>query len=239
MLEESKKLMPLNKPMSKIQIIPAILPKDFSEVQEKVESVKDFVKFVQIDACDGQFVPDASWPYRKNDLSFEKIIHEDEGLPFWDKVDYEIDLMANRPEEHVEEWIQAGAARVIIHVEVRGDISKALELIADRAEIGLAINIETSLDVLDQYADKASFIQCMGIDRIGFQGQAFDTAVLDKIKSIKNKYPDKVISVDGGVSLDNALLLIEAGATRLVVGSAIFGSEIPMEEVEKFKRLVK
>ncbi|MDE1975603.1 MAG: hypothetical protein KGI49_03820 [Patescibacteria group bacterium] len=218
-------------------IIPAILPKDFAELVDKIELIKGFVKAVQIDVCDGQFVPNATWPYRKHDDSFEKIAHEELGLPSWQELDYEFDLMVNRPEEVVEEWVVAGAARLVIHAEAKGDVSKALEMIQGLVEAGLALNESTDLAVIEKYRDKISFVQLMGIDRIGFQGQPFDERVVGRIKQVRLAHPALPISIDGGVSLQTAQELIAAGADRLIVGSAIFGAENPIEAVSDFKRL--
>lgn len=223
--------------MSKIEIIPAILPKDFAEIDDKVSMVQGSVKTVQIDICDGQFVPSATWPYKKHDDTFDKLLAEEVGLPFWENVNYEFDLMVNKPEEVVEQWLMVGASRIILHVESNGDIASAISKVKDSVEIGLAINIETPIDVIEPYKDDIKFIQCMGIDNIGFQGQKFDEQVIDKIKEIKAKYPDLVVSVDGGVSLESAPSLIEAGASRLIVGSAIFNADNIFEAVQDFRRL--
>lgn len=219
------------------EIIPAILPKDFAELQEKIELIKDFVKTVQIDVCDGQFVPSATWPYRKEDDSFEKIIKEEEGLPGWEKLNFEIDLMANRPEEVIEEWVSAGATRIIIHVEARGNIEGAIDQLKDRIEISLALNVETPISVIEPFKDKIQGIQLMGIDTIGFQHQPFDAKVIDKVKEVRAAYPEMLISVDGGVSLENGSALIAAGANRLVVGSAIFEADNYVDAVTEFKKL--
>ncbi len=226
----------------KIEIIPAVLPKDFAELDEKISLVKGLVKFVQIDICDGQFTPEATWPYRKDDDNFERIQKEESGLPGWEKLDFEIDLMVNKPDEVVEQWITAGASRIIIHAESgerlsvkREGVKKAIEILAGRLEVGLALNIETPMDIIETYKDKIQFVQCMGIDNIGFQGQDFDAKVIDKIKEIKTKYPELIVSVDGAVSLESAPMLVEAGADRLVVGSAIFNSDNFTEAIREFK----
>lgn len=218
----------------KVEIIPAILPKDFDEVETKISLVKDFVKTVQIDICDGQFTPQASWPYKKKDSSFEAILKEEIGMPFWQNLDFEFDLMVNKPEEIVEDWIIAGAKRIVLHT----DFEKAVEILSGRVELGLAIEIDSPLETILPYADKVQFIQCMGIDNVGFQGQHFDSKVIDKIKEIRKVLPEMIISVDGGVSLENAQDLISAGASRLVVGSAIFNSDNFIETLEKFKRIL-
>ena len=228
--------------MKKNEIIPAILPVDFAEVQDKVDMVKDFVKTIQIDVCDGQFTPDPTWPYRKHDDSFAKIITQEEGLPGWEKVNFEIDLMANKPEEKVDDWVQAGATRIILHLEAKGDIIAAVEKLSGRVEVGIAVNIETDpidfMHKLEQSGfDQIDFVQFMGIDHIGFQGQAFDTKVIDKIKEFREIYTNMPISIDGGVSLENAKLLYDAGATRLVVGSKIFNADNYLEALQQFKAI--
>ncbi len=221
-----------------IEIIPAVLPKDFAELEEKIELVKGFVKTVQIDVCDGQFVPNATWPYRKDDQSFAKIVGEEEGLPGWETLNYEFDLMVNRPEEIVEDWIRAGASRIILHAESKGDLAGAFSKLAGAVEIGLALSIETPLEKVVPYLESLQFIQLMGIDNLGFQHQQFDDKVIARVAEVKSRFPDLKVSVDGGVSLESAPKLIQAGADRLVIGSAIFGSENAIDAVQEFKRFM-
>src|SRR5262249_26852072 len=150
----------------------------------------------------GQFVPNATWPYRKHDDSFEKILHEEEGLPGWQDFDFEIDLMANKPEEIVDEWVSAGASRIIIHAEAAGDVAKAIGILEGRVEVGLALAMDTPLDAITEHREKINFIQLMGIDNVGFQHQPFDEKVLGRIKEARIKFPGLPISIDGGVSLE-------------------------------------
>lgn len=218
----------------KTEIIPAILPKDFAELEEKVSMVQGFVKIIQVDICDGQFTPQASWPYKKHDDNFDAILKEEKGMPYWEKVDFEFDLMVNHPEEVIEDWVIAGAKRIILHIET-GD--KAIEMLSGRVELGIALDIETPIENILPFKEKIQFIQCMGIDNVGFQGQEFDAKVIGKISEIRKNLPEIIISVDGGVSLENARSLVDAGANRLVVGSAIFNSDNFIEALEKFKRI--
>ncbi len=221
----------------KVEIIPAILPKTFKELEDSVASIQGLVKFVQVDICDGKFVPNATWPYREHDDSFEMIIREQQGLPGWEKLDYEFDLMISNPKDVVDDWVKAGATRIIIHAE-SGGVAETIKKLENRVEIGLALNIETPISTIEPFKEIIRFVQCMGIRRVGFQGQAFDNEVISKIKEIKSKYPNLSVSVDGGVSLRNALQLIDAGADRLVVGSAIFESENVVDTIRQFHDLV-
>lgn len=219
------------------KIIPAILPKDWTELEERVESVKNHVSTVQVDICDGRFVKNFSWPYRKHDQNFEEVQREEKGMPFWDEVDYEIDLMVENPEDIISEWIATGASNIIIHVESTKNLEKIVEEYSSMVGIGLALNIETPLDIVKPFISKISHIQLMGIDRIGFQGQDFDKAVFEKIKEIRDKYPDLSISVDGGVDLETAPKLLDAGVDILIVGSAIFQSQNIVDTIEQFKSI--
>jgi len=220
-----------------MQIIPAILPKDFKDLEGHVAQVKGLVSLVQIDICDGQFTPQASWPYRKHDSNFDAITKEDRGLPFWEEVEYEFDLMVNKPEDVVLDYVVAGASRIVLHVEAKGNILEAIEKLKGKVEIGLALNIDTSLDVLEAYKNKIQYIQLMGIDNVGFQGQAFDEKVIAKIKEVKEKYPGVLVQIDGGVNQETAPLLKAAGADRLIIGSAIFESENIVQTIEEFKSI--
>lgn len=220
-----------------MEIIPAILPKDFADLEEHVEKVIGLVPLVQVDICDGQFTSAPSWPYKKHDANFDAIVHEDRGMPDWEDVEYEFDLMLNKPEAVVDQYVAAGAARIVLHAESKGDIAEAIEKLQGKVEIGLALNIDTPLDALVPFKDKIQYIQLMGIDNVGFQGQAFDEKVIAKIKEAKKKYPGLAVQVDGAVSLETAPLLEDAGADRLIIGSAIFEAENPMQAVEEFKQI--
>ena len=227
----------------KIEIIPAILPSDFREILEKADLVKGFTKTIQIDICDGHFVPSFTWPYIKHDDSYERMLHEEDGLPFWKELDYEFDLMVDHPEKIIEDWVMVGATRIVIHAEAKGDVVGAINALGGRVEVGLAFNIDTDIVIpasVKESLDGLScidFIQLMGIDRVGYQGQKFDEKVIKKIKSTKTKYPNIPISIDGAVSLETAPRLIAAGANRLVIGSAIFETDNPIDAVMRFKTL--
>ncbi|MFA6459405.1 MAG: hypothetical protein WCV79_03365 [Candidatus Paceibacterota bacterium] len=209
-----------------MEIIPAILPKNFEEIVDKTSSVKGVVKCVQVDICDGQFVTSRTWPYDQRDNVFDRIISENEGLPFWQELDYEFDLMINfRKPEDIEDWIKIGASRIVLHAESKGDLGGMINIIRDQAEVGIALNIETELNVIEVYQGNISFVQLMGIDHIGAQGQNFDPRVLERAREVRAKYPHLGLSIDGGVSIENAAELKAAGVTKLVVGSGIYGAD--------------
>jgi len=238
------------------EIIPAILPEDIDDLREKLSLISGIIPLAQIDVCDGRFAPTKTWPYKKGvDETFLRIVGQEEGFPFWDSVDFEADLMVKHPENIVDDWISAGAKRVIIHIESTPDPLSLFQKIkleygaSDESsygvETGVALNIETPneevyellSEVDDEGKQAIDFVQFMGIENIGYQGEPFDERVFEKIRELRERFPDIIISVDGGVSLENASELIEAGANRLVSGSAIFESGDIAGTIEVFQNI--
>jgi len=222
-----------------MEIIPAIIPQSIDDLEEKLSLVRGVVPVVQVDITDGKFVPDRSWPYNESDKEeFEKIKKGEVGLPFRQDFYFEADLMIKNPEDQIEDFVFAGFSRLIVHLESTNKmneiITKAREL---DVEIGIALNIGTLNEMLEEYIDKVDFVQFMGIKKIGFQGQEFDPEVVNKISSLRQKHPDIIISIDGGVSLKNAAHLLSAGAERLISGSAIFESGDTVDVIEKFRMM--
>lgn len=241
--------------MIEIEIIPAIMPKSFEDLNEKYSRVKDFVNIVQIDVMDGKFTQSISWPYSEIQIKYPRSknsflksprissLHSARFLKnyfcFADlpkiNFDFEIDLMVLNPETEIERWIKAGAKRVIIHIESVNNIEDIFLKIPSNIEVGIAINTNTPNEEIYQFVERVDFIQFMGIEKIGFQGQKFDERVVSKITDLRNKFSRIIISVDGGVSLDMAKSLIKAGANRLVSGSVIFESDNIGEMIKKLK----
>lgn len=229
------------------ELIPAILPENYNDLRGHIESLEGSVPQVQIDICDGIFVPNKCWPYKNDSGELGKILEQEEGLTEWEKIDYEVDLMVKNPILDAEKWIQAGAKRLIFHIESDG-IPETMEMLKtdhlynvldDLLEVGVAINIDTPISALEYIIDDISFVQCMGIARIGFQHEKFDERVLEKVKEIKEKYPKILISVDGGVDFENLQSLIDVGVDRFVSGHAVFQGELePKDAVAKFRNLI-
>lgn len=233
-----------------IEIIPAIMPSSLHDLSEKAARVRGHAQLAQIDVMDGKFVKSKSWPYREaghaNESHFLAMGKQDEMLPYFDELDYELDLMIDEPEKHIDEWLPLGASRLIFHFEAiknREEFfthaifqSGAREIGGSKViEIGLAINPGTSLSEIEMYMDNVDFVQCMGIAKIGFQGEPFDERALLHINALRVRYPNMPIAVDGGVSMATAHDLIAAGATRLVSGSAVFGAEDMAVAIEGLK----
>jgi ribulose-phosphate 3-epimerase len=208
-----------------VKIIPAIMPNDFEDLGSKVNLVRHSVEWVQIDVMDGKYTGSYSWPYGVRWKHFAEIMNEDEGLPFWKDVDYELDLMVTEPYEEALKWAKTGVGRIILHWKTisSGDYEKLISEIKDAGvDVGIALLPSENFTEIESILDKIDFVQFMGIKKVGFQNQPFVPEILDNIKYFHSKYPEKIISVDGGVDISTAQELVDAGVTRLVSGSYVF-----------------
>ena len=216
--------------MKTIKVVPAIIPKSFDELNDKIDIVSDFVDTIQIDISDGEFAENITWPYTEGD---ELPNHE---LPQSDTLKLELDLYANNPDEVIDAWIEAGVKTVILYLET---IDNPSVLIADLKlrdiEIGISINPSTRSSILDQWIPEINFVQLMGNDKVGFHGVELDENVYDKIKELRKKYPKLEIAIDIGVNFETAPKLVKAGATKLISGSGIFKNKNIPEAIKKLE----
>lgn len=219
-----------------MEIIPAIIGKNIREIRDKVEKVQDFVRWIQIDIMDGIFVPTKSWPY--TDGEFSDLMDID--YIRTDTLRLEFHLMVQNPEDIIEKLVESGADRIIFHYE---STERAQEIIRfleeEEVECGISFKFETDISVVDKYLPDIDLVQFMSISEIGSYGQEFQEGVIEKIKNLKERHPGLVISVDGGVNIENIKNLKDAGAENFVVGSGIFGEgKIPSEEIERLKKVI-
>lgn len=210
-----------------MKIVPAVIPKTKEHLLTSVAKLDGAASQIQIDLVDGIFVPQAvpSWPWATNTFVDEMYTTF---ADLSETFSLEVDLMVVRPEEYIEELVSASVARIVVHV---GSTDRLDDILTFRSHVqmGLAFKNDMPLDLLAAYHDRIDFVQCMGIAEIGVQGNPFDEHVLAHIADIHARYPSLEISVDGGVSPDTIPLLKNAGATRLISGSAILGAVNPPE----------
>lgn len=227
-----------------MKIIPAILPLRYYDIPNAIEKIYNSVDTVQIDFVDGHFAPNRTWWFnRKNEDKLESLLSQEEGLPMWESLNYEFDLMLSNPLEHIDTFVALGPSKIIFHLESL-DQEKMLKyfeampsIVSDVMSFGIAIGTNTNPSLLRPYSQYITTIQCMGISQVGFQGQPFDKSAIEQIKKVKELFPDKIISVDGAVSTENASELVKAGATELVVGSAIFQNSDPEGTIRELKKI--
>lgn len=210
-----------------MQIIPAILPKNQTELNTKTKQVLGVSPCVQVDICDGVFVDSKT---QFNELSY------------MEEIDYELDLMIDQPEKVLHDYIENfQPARIVLHLESIKNMGSILGQIAPLKgiiQIGFCIGNDTDNQVLEQYIDQCDFIQLMGIAHIGKQGEPFDDRVLEKIKYFHTKYPELEISIDGSVNRETIKQLSDAGASRFVCGSSVFVDKNILDNIEQLEKLV-
>ncbi len=181
-----------------VEIIPAIIPKSAEDLKDKLETIKCRADTVHVDFCDDIFAP-------RTEMFLEA------------------HLMVADPIALIPDLVKAGFSRILIQAE---SVSPEVfaELIHEwrgSVEIAPSLEIDTSLDALSSFAHELKTVQLMGIAHIGKQGEPFDERVVARVGALHTKYPHLTIAVDGGVNKKNAKMLTDAGAARLVVGSAL------------------
>jgi ribulose-phosphate 3-epimerase len=152
--------------------------------------------------------------------------------------------MVENAHTQFEFFTRLGAKRIIFHIEAETDQVKFKEFLEgldmytrENIEIGVAINTTTPIEKLAPIISYIDFVQCMGIEHIGSQGQPFDEKALTQISSLRREYPELIISVDGSVNERTASSLVKAGANRLVVGSALISSLDVRETIKNLENL--
>ncbi len=205
-----------------------------------MSQVAELVDRVQVDIMDGRFAPEATWPYNEGRevARFDEIVTQKRGFPHWKDLQFEIDLMVEKPEQVIGDWIQAGASAIIIHADSTDKHKQIFERLKDRGvEVGLAILPSNRNSVVKRFRDDIDFLQIMGNDKIGYHGVELDPLVYDKLRDLRDHFPDLPIGVDIGVDNQTAPKLVEAGATRLISGSAILGSEDKQAAIEQLRNV--
>jgi len=196
----------------KFDVIPGILENDFPEIKRKIELVKPFVKWVQIDFADGELVSN------KNFLEIEKFSQIKEN------VFLEAHLMVRNPKDYLARLIRAGFKRIIAHAE-SDDIDNFLEEAnkIKEIEVGLAVDTPSEIEKIFSFIDKIDNLLIMGV-KAGFSGQEFLPQTLSKIIKARESFPEVYLSVDGGVNNLTAPAIVASGADAVVVNSYIFSS---------------
>ena len=214
------------------RVVPAILGENFNEVSKKLALVEDLVEWVHLDVNDGVFAEGFTWDNPQDLFQIEG------------QTKIAVHLMIDRPEEVVGEWLEV-ADRVIVHAEATDRLADIVEVFSGRSlMLGVALKLDTPIEEIEPYManrpdGKAGIknIHLMSIAEIGHHGEPFDAGVLEKIKTLRQKYPSVIIGVDGGVNLENAKSLIDAGANELIVGSALWQSKDVSGTIKKLQQL--
>ncbi len=213
-------------------ISPSLLSADFTNLEKEIKILnEEKVDYIHLDIMDGNYVPNISYG-----PGIVKSLRELTEIPF------DTHLMIERPENFIEKFVEAGSDIITIHPSTTKHLDRTLSLIKSYGKkVGLALNPGDSLDVLDYNLEKLDLVLIMSVNP-GFGGQKFIPSVLRKIREVKKLIRERnlktLIEVDGGVKLDNAREILDAGADILVAGSAIFEKDKTRENIRAFKEIL-
>ncbi|MBV9587089.1 MAG: ribulose-phosphate 3-epimerase [Alphaproteobacteria bacterium] len=201
-------------------VAPSILSADFARLGEEVRAVAAAgADWIHVDVMDGRFVPN---------LTIGPVVVE--AVRHVTSKPLDVHLMIVEPERYLHAFAEAGADHLLVHCEPGSTIHlhRTLSHIRDLGKVaGAVLNPGTSLTQLEEVLDLCDIVLLMTVNP-GFGGQSFLPSVLPKIRALRNlcdeRGLDPIIEVDGGLNGENAWRAIDAGATAIVAGSAVFGA---------------
>lgn len=207
-----------------VEIGPSILSADFLRLGEQIaETEAAGADSIHVDVMDGRFVPNISVG-----VPIVRAVREATALPI------DVHLMIVEPERYVQAFAAAGATRLTVHVEATTHLHRVVQAVQEAgASPGVTLNPATPLVMVEEILPLATQILIMSVNP-GFGGQQFIPASLDRISRLRDLLdrinPDCALQVDGGINASNVMAIVEAGATRIVAGSAVFGAAIPVRQ---------
>lgn len=215
-----------------LKLSPSILAADFKNLSNDITKTDQAgAQYIHIDVMDGDFVPSISFgmPVIKSIRSCTKKV-------------FDVHLMVSNPERYIDDFVEAGADIITIHVEACKHIDRTLNYIKQKGiKAGIALNPATPLAALDYVLELADMILIMTVNP-GFGGQVFIDGMLQKVSQLREILDANGlktdIQVDGGITLDNVGQVIQAGANVIVAGSAIFNGDIK-ENTKSFIKIMK
>lgn len=208
-------------------IAPSFLASDFLHLQQEVEMVNDSeAEWLHLDIMDGRFVPNISF-----------------GLPIVEQIRAvtkkacDVHLMIVEPEKYLQDFKEAGADHIAVHIEACPHLHRVLQQIHSLGmKAGIAVNPHTPIDSLQDIIQDADIVNLMSVNP-GFGGQSFIEHTLVKIRQLKTMIDAKglntLIQIDGGVTEKNAKIIFDAGANVLVAGSSVFKATDPKAAISR------
>lgn len=211
-----------------IRIAPSILSADFLNLERSINTVLEDADMLHIDVMDGHFVPNISIG-----LPIVKAIHSKFTLPL------DVHLMITNPDEYIDDFAKAGANLLTVHYEVCNHLNRTINHIQSLGlKAYVSLNPHTPIHLLNDTVEYLDGVLVMSVNP-GFGGQKFiDNSIrrIHELFKLKNRInPSMSIAVDGGINVDNAKKVIEAGADIIVAGSAIFKSNDPAKTIKQMK----
>ena len=212
-----------------VEIAPSILSADFTRLGEEIATVeRGGARIVHVDVMDGHFVPNLTIG-----LPVVRALKQATQLPL------DTHLMITEPGNYAEQFVEAGAAMVSVHVEADPHLNRTLTAIRKKGALaGVAINPATSLVLLEEALPFADYVLLMSVNP-GFGGQKFIPTSLNKVRRLRRMIDERGlqtrIEIDGGIDRHNIAEIAAAGAEIIVAGSAIFNESDPAQAVRELR----
>jgi len=212
-------------------IAPSVLSADFGNLQRDIEMINNSeADWFHVDIMDGLFVPNMSFGF-----PVLKSLQKHAKKPL------DVHLMIVDPDRYIDEFHQHGAAVISVHIEACNHLNRSLQKIRSLGiKAGVAINPHTSVSLLENVLELTDVVCMMSVNP-GFGGQKFIENTYRKVSALKEMITKQntstQIEIDGGVTLENAKKLQNAGAGILVAGNTVFGATNPQEMIKKLKQI--
>lgn len=212
-----------------IKIAPSVLAADVLRMGDDVQRmILAGCDWLHVDIMDGNFVPNLSYG-----PSLVRALKKEVSLPL------DVHLMIKHPEQYIAVFAQSGADLLTVHEEVEYSLPSLLDMIHKHGILaGISLKPATPAKNLKNCFTQADMILVMTVEP-GFGGQSFMPDMVAKIQELRDMGYTGIIEVDGGVGPQNAQLLLDSGATALVMGTALFGASDPAATIQNIRAMEK